>query len=62
MNQSLIDSNVVTDIYLTTKTSAKSGKEYTALIIALSTGYEKMLFLEPAELFMVQELLKQSGK
>lgn len=41
------------------QTSKKTGNKYKALFIQFPNGYEKMVFLEPAELFMFEQLLKE---
>lgn len=41
------------------RVSKKTGNKYKALIILFPNGYEKMVFLDPAELFMFETLLKQ---
>ncbi len=39
--------------------SKKTGNTYKALFITFPNGYEKMVFLEPAELFMFENLLEK---
>lgn len=42
------------------RVSKKTGNKYKVLIISFPNGYEKMVFLDSAELFMFEELLKQN--
>ena len=37
--------------------TSKAGREYRMLILTLSNGYEKRIFLDNAEWFVVDELL-----
>lgn len=42
------------DAQLVTKVSKKTGKEYTALEIDLGMGIKKLVFLDPAEMAIIQ--------
>lgn len=47
-------------VELVTRTSKKSGNQYSALEITFSNGYKKLVFLDQAELFMAQTLENNS--
>ena len=60
----LATTDVVEDYGLITKASVqlrhskKTGNDYQAVILSFENGYEKMIFLERAEQFMVSALVK----
>lgn len=58
-NVDLQKDGLLRSIILQEKVSAKSGRPYKVLIIRLVNDYEKVVFLEQAELKMV-EMLAQS--
>lgn len=43
-------------VYLQERIGKNSGKPYRVLIIRLANGYEKMVFLEQAEQFLIDSL------
>lgn len=49
---------MVKNVRLETKTSQKTGKEYKVLIITFINGYEKQVFLEKAEEYMIEQMSK----
>ena len=49
---------MVKDVRLETKVSQKTGKEYRVLIIRFINGYEKQVFLEKAEEYMIEQMSK----
>lgn len=42
---------------LVEKVSRKTGNKYKVLIVEFPNGYKKLVFLEEAELFMLEEIL-----
>jgi len=49
--------SVVQSLSLIERTGAKSGKKYKALELVLTNGYKRLLFLDQAELYMIEGLL-----
>lgn len=54
--------HIIKSVDLKTISSKKTGKDYTGVNITLDNGYEKLIFLDFAEMFMVKELLKKQVK
>lgn len=50
------------DTYLVEKTSSKTGKPYTCLVIKLTDNYEKIVFLNPAELELCKTFYGSNSK
>lgn len=57
----LIDSGIVTELNYITRTSAKSGKPYSAIEIVTKEGYRKLVFPEIPEAFMLDKLVSESA-
>lgn len=51
---------IVKSFELVEATSAKSGKRYRALELVFTDGYKKLIFLDRAEMFMVDALVTKS--
>lgn len=49
---------MIKKVELETKTSKKTGNEYKVLVITFSNGYEKQVFLEKSEVYMLETLVK----
>ena len=49
---------MVKNVKLETKISQKTGKEYKVLVITFINGYEKIVFLEKAEEYMIENMNK----
>lgn len=49
---------MIKKVELETKLSKKTGNEYKVLVITFSNGYEKQVFLEKSEIYMLETLVK----
>jgi hypothetical protein len=54
--------NVIDEVRIDQALSNKTGKSYRMVVIKLSNGYESKVFLHPAEMAVIDSLLKGLSK
>jgi hypothetical protein len=58
-DDNMVELGVVRSVKFGVFTSPKTGKDYTCVFIRLNNDYEKMIFLDEAEIFMLDALIKE---